>query len=52
MFSKSFSVQTQLDISMIKNAWEDVTWQDSNSETGYTLSPLVSLSAAINFLTL
>ena len=49
MFSKSFSVQTQLDISMIKNAWEDVTWLESNPETGYTLSPLVSLSAAINF---
>ena len=49
MFSKSFSVQTQLDISMIKNAWEDVTWRESKPETGYTLSPLVSLSAAINF---
>ena len=49
MFSKSFSVQTQLDISMIKNAWEDVTWRESKPETGYTLSPLVSLSAGINF---
>ena len=49
MFSKSFSVQMQLDISMIKNAWEDVTWRDSNPESGYTLSPLVSLSAGINF---
>ena len=49
MFSKSFSVQTQLDISMIENAWEDVTWRESKPETGYTLSPLVSLSAAINF---
>ena len=49
MFSKSFSVQTQLDISMIKNAWEDVTWRESKSETGYTSSPLVSLSAGINF---
>ena len=39
----------QLDISMIKNAWEDVTWRDSNPESGYTLSPLVSLSAGINF---
>ena len=49
MFSKSFSVQMQLDISMIKNAWEDVTWRDSKPETRYTLSPLVSLSAGINF---
>ena len=49
MFSKAFSVQTQLDISLIKNAWEDVTWLESKPETGYTLSPLVSLSAAINF---
>ena len=49
MFSKSFSVQMQLDISMIKNAWEDVTWRGSKPETGYTLSPLVSLSAGINF---
>ena len=52
MFSKSFSVQTQLDISMIKNAWEDVTWRESKPETGYTLSPLVSLSAELIFLTL
>ena len=36
MFSKSFSVQTQLDISMIENAWEDVTWRESKPETGYT----------------
>ena len=49
MFSKSFSVQAQLDISMIKNAWEDVAWLDSNPESRYTLSPLVSLSAGINF---
>ena len=52
IFSKSFSVQTQLDFSMIKNAWEDDRWRMENDikpEIRYTLSPLISLSAGINF---
>ena len=52
MFSKSFSVQTQLDISMIKNVWKDDRWRmetDNEPEIQHTLSPLVSLSAGINF---
>ena len=52
IFSKSFSVQTQLDISMIRNAWEEDRWRkenDTKPETEYTLSPLISLSAGINF---
>ena len=52
IFSKSFSVQTQLDISMIKNAWEEDRWRmenDSKPEIEYTLSPLISLSTGINF---
>ena len=52
IFSKSYSVQTQLDISMIKNAWEKDRWRmanDSKPEMEHTLSPLISLSAGINF---
>ena len=46
-FSNSFSVQTQIDISMVKNIWDDI--EPNRSKIDHKFVPLVSLSAGINF---
>jgi len=46
-FSNSFSVQTQIDISMVKNIWDDR--EPNRSKIDHKFVPLVSLSAGINF---
>ena len=46
-FSNSFSVQTQIDISMVKNIWDDR--EPNRSKIDHKFAPLVSLSAGINF---
>ena len=42
-FSNSFSVQTQIDISMVKNIWDDI--EPNRSKIDHKFVPLVSLSA-------